>query len=339
MKVAIIGMGPMGVRHIAAVGKVPGLELSAVCDSRPEALEKTGLDPNVARYLSAEELLDKAPPELLILSTTAPSHHSLTLAALRAGVRRILCEKPIACSLRQAREMLDQAAVCGAVLAVNHCRRHVPAYRWLAGKIRSGERGVLRGARSACPGIGLGCLATHFLDLLRFLGGEDFVEVFGWVDAEKGANPRGACFHDPGGLIVATGVSGARYIHHQIEDAAGPYSLTIDLTSARISVEERDGKIGVIWRDPSVKPGPGRPPRFENLACPEDAPLRLDLVEMTAGVLAELARGDALTCAGEHGYKSLEAVVAAYGSHAAGHAAMTLPLSDSDLLDKELPIT
>jgi predicted dehydrogenase len=66
MKVAIIGMGPMGVRHIAAVGKVLGLELSAVCDSRPEALEKTGLDPNVARYLSAEELLDKAPPDLLM---------------------------------------------------------------------------------------------------------------------------------------------------------------------------------------------------------------------------------------------------------------------------------
>jgi predicted dehydrogenase len=339
MKTAIIGMGPMGVRHVAAVAKVPELELVAVCDSRAEALENAGLDARVGRFARAEDLFAAAGPELVILATTAPSHHALTRTALQAGASRILCEKPVACSLRQAREMLDQAAARGAVLAVNHCRRHVPAYRWLAGQIRSGEWGALRGVRSACPGIGLGCLATHFLDLLRFLGGEDFVEVFGWVDAEKGVNPRGACFHDPGGLIVATGASGARYVHHQIEDAAGPYSLTLDLTSARISVEERDGKIGVIWRDPSVKPGPGRPPRFETLACPEEAPLRLDLVEMTAGVLAELARGAALTCAGEHGYKSLEAVVAAYGSHAAGHVAMPLPLTDPDLLDKELPIT
>jgi predicted dehydrogenase len=339
MKAAIIGMGPMGVRHIAAVGKVPDLELVAVCDSRAEAIEKAGLDARVGRFLRADDLLSEARPDLVILSTTAPSHHALTRAALQSGVRRILCEKPVACSLEQARDMLDRAAACGAVLAVNHCRRHVPAYQWLAGKIRSGEWGALRGVRSACPGIGLGCLATHFIDLLRFLGGEDFVEVFGWVDPEKGANPRGACFHDPGGLIVATGASGARYVHHQIEDAAGPYSLTLDLTSARVSVEEREGKISVIWRDPSVKPGPGRPPRFESIACPDEAPLRLDLVEMTAGVLRDLVRGTDLACAGEHGYKSLEVVVAAYGSSAAGHRAVSLPLAEPDLLSKELPIT
>lgn len=93
MKAAIIGMGPMGVRHIAALGRVTGVELVAVCDSRSQALEAPCLDSRVQRFLSADVLLNEAKPELLILATNAPSHHALTLSALDAGVRRILCRK------------------------------------------------------------------------------------------------------------------------------------------------------------------------------------------------------------------------------------------------------
>ena len=339
MRAAIIGMGPMGVRHVAALGRVTGVELVAVCDSRLEALEAPCLDSRVQKFRSADALLSEAKPELLILATNAPSHHALTLAALDAGVRRILCEKPVACSLAQAREMSDKAKACGAALAVNHGRRHVPAYEWLASQIRSGEWGALRSVRSACPGIGLGCLATHFIDLVRFLSGDDFTELCGWVDPEKGTNPRGSCFHDPGGLIVATGASGARYIHHQIEDGAGPDSMILDLTSARVTIDERGGEVTIIWRDLSVKPGPGRPPRFENRTLPAEYPLKLDIIEMTACVLRELVQGTTLTCDIEHGYKSLEAVVATHVSSGNQHSVISLPLSDPAVLSKEYAIT
>lgn len=235
--------------------------------------------------------------------------------------------------------MIDKAGKIGALLGVNHSRRFVPAYRWLAEKVSSGDWGRLRAFRSSCPGIGLGCLGTHFLDLARFISRENIVAVSGWVDPERGPNPRGGQFHDPGGMVVAEYDSGARCVHHQIEDGAGPVSIALDLTSARVVVEEREGKVEILWRDPTVKPGPGRPPRFEAVSLPEGTPLRLDLVEMTADALRELKEGGKLLCEAEHGYRSLEAIVATHFSHSRNHAPVRLPLEDAAVLSMEFAIT
>ncbi len=339
MKAAILGFGPMGKRHAAAVGRVPGLALVAVADRRPEALASEGIAPEVARYDDALRLLGELRPELVVVATNAPSHPALVVAAVAQGARAVLCEKPVACSLAQARTMEDACRAGGVRLAVNHCRRHVSAYEWVRDRIASGHWGALRGVRMACPGIGLGCLATHFIDLAAFLSGQRFARVTGWVDPERGANPRGAEFHDPGGLIVAEGDGGARFVFHQIEDASGPTSIVLDLTLARVVVEEREGRVSVIRRDPSVKPGPGRPPKFDEEAPPQDQPLKLDIVEMTSAVLAELAGEGRLTCAAEHGYRSLEVVVGAHLSHGRGNVPVELPLVDEKDLAMELAIT
>jgi len=339
MKAAIIGFGPMGKRHASSIARVPGLELAAVADRKTEILESADLPDGTLRFADAEELLAKAGPELVVVATNAPSHARMTSLACRAGSRAVLCEKPMACSLAEAGSMIEACRAAGARLAVNHCRRHVPAYEWIRERIASGHWGILRGVRIACPGIGLGCLATHFIDLAAFLSGDRFVRVTGWVDPERGPNPRGEEFHDPGGLVVAEGASGARYVFQQMEDASGPQSIVLDLTLARIVVEEREGRVSVIRRDPSVKPGPGRPPKFDAEAPPEDRPLRLDLVELTAAVLSELAGGGPVTCAAEHGYHSLEVVVATHVSHERGNEPVMLPLASKCEISASFSIT
>jgi ClpP class serine protease len=57
------------------------------------------------------------------------------------------------------------------------------------------------------------------------------------------------------------------------------------------------------------------------------------------GLVRELVEERSLACAGEHGLRSLEVVVAAHLSHERGHAPIALPLSDFDLKAKWLPIT
>lgn len=339
MKAAIVGIGAMGQRHARALARVEGVRLVAVCDVRPEALEWDGIGRDVDRYQQFRDLLGRSAPDLLIVATTAPSHFEAVMQALDAGVGRILCEKPFATSLRRAGDMIDAARARGALLAVNHGRRHAAAYRWLSERIRSGEWGNLQSMRFACPGVGLGCLGTHFIDLMRFLSGEEFSSVSGWIDREHGMNPRGCEFHDPGGLWVARSASGAYFVHHQMEEGAGPTHLSIDLTQARILIEENEGRITVIWRDPSVKTGPGRPPRYVNLSTPSDAVLTLDVVALAADVIRDLVRGGPLACDAREGYRSLEAVVAAYRSHEKGHLPVDLPISDTDALDTDLPIT
>lgn len=337
-RVAIIGMGPMGRRHLQALTLAPSAELVGAVDSRLEALAAADLK-GARAYSDAQRMLTDLRPEVVIVATNGPSHHPLVLAAVAAGARGVLCEKPIACSVAEAEEMILAAHEHRCALAVNHCRRLVPAYRWLRERLQSGEWGQLRSMRSSWPGIGLGCSATHMIDLWRFLGGERLDTVFGWVDPVRGINPRGSQFSDPGGMIVVTSSSGARYVHEQAEDGAGPGTFVVETTGAEIKVDERDGTMSVLKRDLSVKPGPGRPPKYDAVPLPAEAPLAIDIVRLSAEILRELVEERELTCPAEHGLRSLEVVVGAHLSHDRGHAPVALPLTDPESKAKWLPIT
>jgi predicted dehydrogenase len=328
----------MGQRHLRALSLVPNTELVAVADCRPEALAANDLK-GAHSYIDAQRMLTDLRPDLVIVATNGPSHRSLVLAAMESGVRDILCEKPIACSIAEAEDMILASRKYRCALAVNHGRRHIPAYRWLRDRLKSGAWGQLRSMRSSWPGIGLGCAATHMIDLWRFLGGEHLDTVYGWVDHARGTNPRGAQFYDPGGMIVATSSSGTRYVHEQTEDGAGPGTFVIDTTGAEIRIDESDETVSVLLRDPSVKPGPGRPPKYSAVVVPSDAPLVIDVVGLSAQTLRELTQESELTCVAEHGLHSLEVIVGAYLSHDRGHSAVTLPLTDLDSKAKWLPIT
>jgi predicted dehydrogenase len=337
-QVAIIGLGPMGRRHLQALRLVENTELVAASDKRPQALAAAGLD-GASAYSDAHAMLAEVRPDTVIVATNGPSHRALVLGAIAAGARSILCEKPIACSIAEAEEMISAAREHGCALAVNHGRRHVPAYGWLAQRLQSGEWGQLRSIQASWPGIGLGCLATHMIDLWRFLGGEQLNTVFGWVDPVRGPNPRGSEYCDPGGMIVATSASGTRYVHEQTEDGASPGTLAIETTGTQIVIDERSGSAAVMVRDTSVKPGPGRPPRYDTVLLPPEAPLALDIVRLSADILRELVEERVLTCAAEHGLRSLEVVVAAHLSHCRGHSPVSLPITDADAKTIWLPIT
>jgi predicted dehydrogenase len=216
-------------------------------------------------------------------------------------------------------------------LAVNHGRRHEAAYHWVAERIRSGEWGELRGMHVSCPGIGLGCLGTHFIDLMRFLSGEDMKCLTGFLDPERGPNPRGAAYHDPGGLLVAQGSNGTRFVLHQIEDGGGPHHIRLDLTGARVLIDERDRRMDVLRR---VAPG-----KFEPDPLPAGRELRLDLLQICADILTELSNGGALTCTADNANRALEAILAGHLSHQAGNRPVSLPLTDPAHLDFEVAIT
>lgn len=328
-------MGPMGRRYLEALRLVDHAELVAIADTRPEAL--SGVE--VRTYTDPLTMLAEVQAEVVIVATNGPSHHSLALAAMAAGASAILCEKPMACSVAEAEEMVGTARERACKLAVNHTLRHVPAYRWLAQQLQSGHWGKLRSMQSTWPGIGLGCLATHMVDLWRFLGNEEVNTVVGWVDPVRGRNPRGAEFSDPGGMIVATSASGTRYVHEQTEDGAGPGSLVIETTAAQIVVDQYAQSVVVLLRDLSVKPGPGRPPKYDPILPPPEARLALDIVRCSAEALRELVEDRELTCGGEHGLRSLEVVVAAHLSSERGHVPVALPLNDPESKAKWLPIT
>lgn len=326
------------MRIVGVLGAVPGVILDAVVDRRPEALASPALASAARRVVDGSDLFDVDPPDLLCIASNAPSHAEYALRAIRAGVSRILVEKPMACSVAECDRMIEAAEGAGVRLAVDHGRRYAPLYQWIQGQIAAKRWGEPRAVWIQRPGIGLGCLATHSFDLAAFLIGRPPVAVTGWVDRAMRANPRGPEFNDPGGTVVMDFGDGIRAVIAQIEDGSGPMSVEVDLTSARIRIDESSGSVEILERDRTVVPAPGRAAVFSHAAVPADVDSRVDMGRMIAAVLRELMGTGPIAADGECGRLSIEVLTAAYVSHDRGQVPIRLPLA-VEHRDRWLPIT
>lgn len=77
-------------------------------------------------YLDYQGMLQEEPPDIVSLATPSSLHHRMTIAAARAGVKAILCEKPLAASLAKADEMIEVCKENYVKLMANHSFRFHP---------------------------------------------------------------------------------------------------------------------------------------------------------------------------------------------------------------------
>ena len=113
MKYALIGCGRIAVNHIKAALN-NHLEICAVCDIKPEAMEallsKYGLerDKTIHRYTDYKELLATEQPILASIATESGIHAEIALFCIDAGVN-IIIEKPMAMSMTDAEEIIRRS--------------------------------------------------------------------------------------------------------------------------------------------------------------------------------------------------------------------------------------
>lgn len=124
--------------------------------------------------------------DAVYVGTINAFHHAQVLAAAAAG-KHVLCEKPLALDLADARDMIDACRASGVVLAVNHHLRNAAPHAALKAMMREGRIGDivslsithagylpehLQGWRINDPSSGPGVvldLTVHDADLLYFL--------------------------------------------------------------------------------------------------------------------------------------------------------------------------
>ncbi len=111
LRIGIIGAGVIARQHAAAAEKLPRPVELLVTDPNPDAIRTFTEQFPGSRVVPdlAAMLADEARPDDIIINATPPRFHcEATLAALSAG-RHVLCEKPLALDVAQARQMLDAA--------------------------------------------------------------------------------------------------------------------------------------------------------------------------------------------------------------------------------------
>ena len=110
-RIYLIGAGIIADAHAGVCGQIPKPVELHVADPSEKAREGFGeKHPNATLYSNSEEMLE-APAcsdDIVVVATPPALHHAETLKALRSG-RHVLCEKPFAMNMNQAREMVQES--------------------------------------------------------------------------------------------------------------------------------------------------------------------------------------------------------------------------------------
>jgi predicted dehydrogenase len=149
--VGLVGYKFMGRAHSNAYRQV---EHFFDVDPRPRMVAIAGRDEAgvkaAAEQLGWEgyetdyhDLIARPDIQLVDVSTPGDTHKEVVLAALAAG-KHVICEKPLANNLAEAREMLEAARKAGTVAVVNYNYRRVPAVQFAKKLVDDGAIGEIR---------------------------------------------------------------------------------------------------------------------------------------------------------------------------------------------------
>lgn len=203
MKYALIGCGRIATNHVtAAVNN--NLEIVAVCDIVPEKMEeilaKHNLadDKSIKRYTDYKQMLEENEIELISIATESGKHAAIALDAIDAGVS-VIIEKPMAMNIADAEEIIKRAAEKNVKVSACHQNRFNVAIQEVRKAVEGERFGKLshasinvrwnrnKGYYDQAPWRGTweedgGCLMNqciHGIDLLRWMMGDEVVEVYG----------------------------------------------------------------------------------------------------------------------------------------------------------------
>jgi predicted dehydrogenase len=178
----------MGQAHVHAAGyeASPDCEIVAAADIKQENLDLFCQEHDVSHgYLDYRDMLAQEALDIVSICVWPKLHAPMTVAAAQAGVKAVHCEKPMAPTWGEAKEM---AAVCkaeGVQLTFNHQRRFGRPFRKAKELLDGGEIGEL--VRLEGFTSNLYDWGTHWFDMMFFYNDEQPVEwVIGQIDARGG---------------------------------------------------------------------------------------------------------------------------------------------------------
>lgn len=163
VRVAVVGCGSMGRVHASKYANMPQVELVGVLDQNRESAEALAKSCNTESFASWEALLSEANPEAVSICLPTPLHKPYVLKAAEAGVHAI-CEKPLAATLEDCREMIDICQQNGVRLFVGHVIRFFPSYIDLKNKVKAGVIGRVGVAHARRAGSHPGRRGTWYSD-------------------------------------------------------------------------------------------------------------------------------------------------------------------------------
>ncbi|MCZ0963824.1 Gfo/Idh/MocA family protein [Paracoccus benzoatiresistens] len=154
MKGALIGCGFFAQNQMHGWAGIEGVEIVAVCDRDPARRNETATRFGARPYADAAEMLAAEDLDFVDIATTVASHRPLVELAAQAGVH-VICQKPFAETMEDARAMIAAVDAAGKILMVHD------NFRW-----QSAVRAAIQAVRD-------GAIGTPFFGRVSFRSGYD----------------------------------------------------------------------------------------------------------------------------------------------------------------------
>ncbi len=341
-RVGVIGTGRKGTQHARAYALNPRSEVVAAADPDPENLalfcERFGL---TAGYDDYNEMLAKEQLDIVAPILPVSVNPEVVVACARAGVKAVLCEKPMSSSLEEADRMVEECRSHGVKFGAGDMFRNLPQL-WKARRmIESGGIGDVQSISNfGSVGSGGGCQGLSVIRL--FAGDADVDWTVGWVNGKPADETLGtldaSSDHDQGlgGVIrFANGVTA--FIHDKalgrrgIEVVCSEGVFVSDYQAFHLlrptGAEKRGGRRDLVEQEgvfeDSVGWGPFGEDGWQSMSDRQAASIQsiIDALDMDIEPRSS----------GDNGRTVLEMAIALRESERRGFSPVTVPLEDRSL--------
>lgn len=343
-RVGIIGCGRIGslleddpfrgkpCTHAGAYDAVKETKIIAACDINKKHLNKFGKRWDVDHlYTNFHEMLERENMDIVSVTAWTRFHHEMVIAAAGSGIQGIYCEKPMALTLEQAKEMINVCQKNNVKLIINHERRWDPNYLVVKKIIDEGRIGELKtiigNALSGkhetnkvelCGGGPMFHDGTHLTDILRFFAGEP-----DWVSAYE-ERPDGEEYIENTLLGIVWFLKGTRAF---IEGGGcrNYFNFELDLqgTDGRIIIGNGSRKLYVKKKSKRFSGFK----ELEKIKLPEPDENISPFISGVRDLINCVESGCESKSSGEDGKKALEMIMALYKSAKKGGKRISIPLS------------
>ena len=128
VRLAVVGLGKMGMSHHAMINAHPDVKVAAVCDSTQYVLDVLSKYTGVKTYSDYDRMLNEVELDAVLIATPSSAHQGMVQAALQKGLH-VFCEKPFVLDAIEGVKLAQMATERKLVNQVGYHYRFVGAFQ------------------------------------------------------------------------------------------------------------------------------------------------------------------------------------------------------------------
>ncbi|OIO55527.1 hypothetical protein AUJ46_00990 [Candidatus Peregrinibacteria bacterium CG1_02_54_53] len=190
IRIAVIGVGSMGKHHVRTLHEIDDVDLVGIADTNDETVQIIAKRYGVPAYTDYRRLLEETHPDAVSIVVPTLAHHRVAMDVMKYGCH-LLIEKPIAPSVQEAQEIIEEARRRKLILMIGHIERFNPAIQELRKLLRENRAGKIFNIeafrqgpfppRHKDSGVIID-LAVHDIDIIRYLTDDEVERVFAEIN-------------------------------------------------------------------------------------------------------------------------------------------------------------